>query len=338
MKKLIIVFIIFGVIGASAFIGWYIGRDGSYGKLKPAISFVKERPLDKYTFKNLSITDIKEGELALGNIISEEKDYTSYFFRFSFNPNLDGTTRKATTGQINLPTGGQAFQNDEFPIIVMLRGYIDQNIYKTGDGTRRAAEVYAKNGYITIAPDFLGYGGSDGQTENIFEARFQTYVTVLSLMKSLEQVQDWNEEGVFLWGHSNGGQIALTVLAVTEKNIPATLWAPVSKLFPYSILYYTDRSEDRGKLIRSELAKFEEDYDPDFYSLDLYLDKIKAPLLIQQGTLDKAVPVGWSDSLVNKLDELEKNVSYFRYPGANHNMVPSWNTVVNRDLEFFKKN
>jgi len=220
----------------------------------------------------------------------------------------------------------------------MLRCYIDQERYTTGDGTRRAAKVYAENGFITLSPDFLGYGGSDDQAENIFESRFQTYVTVLSLMKSLEQVQDWDEENVFLWGHSNGGQIALIVLAITKVNTPVTLWAPVSKLFPYSVLFYTDLSEDRGILIRSELAKFEKDYDPDLYSLDLYLDKISAPFLIHQGTLDESVPVGWSDSLVKKLEDLEKNVSYYRYPGANHIMVPSWNTVVSRDLEYFKVN
>lgn len=332
MKILIILLLIFSLIGVSAFIGWYIGRNGSYHKLKPTISLVKARPLDKYTFENLSITDIEHGELTFGEMLGEEEDYTSYYFRFLFSPNLDGTTRKVTTGQINIPKGA-----GPFPMVVMIRGYIDQELYKTGDGTRRAAEFYTKNGYITIAPDFLGYANSDKKTENIFEARFQTYVTVLSLMKSLDQVQDWDEENVFLWGHSNGGQIALTILSITKANTPATLWAPVSKSFPYSVLFYTDLSEDRGKLIRSELAKFEEDYDPDLYSLDLYVDKISAPLLIHQGTLDEAVPVGWSDSLVNKLELLEKNVSYYTYPGANHNMVPGWDTVTARDLDFFSK-
>ena len=35
------------------------------------------------------------------------------------------------------------------------------------------------------------------------------------------------------------------------------LWAPVSKPFPYNILYYTDEAEDRGKWLRGEIAKFE---------------------------------------------------------------------------------
>ncbi len=241
----------------------------------------------------------------------------------------------------------------------MLRGYVDQEIYQTGDGTRRAAEFFAKNGFITIAPDFLGYAGSDAEAGNIFKARFQTYVTALSLLRTIEdlpnnselirisgdlslnQIQLTNQlinySSIFLWGHSNGGQIALTVLEITEKTYPTVLWAPVSKPFPYSILYYTDEAEDRGKLIRSELAKFEKLYDVEQYSLDNYFENIEAPLQIHQGTNDDAVPESWSDKLVETLKNLKKDVTYYKYPGANHNLVPAWNNAIARDLSFFEK-
>ena len=54
-------------------------------------------------------------------------------------------------------------------------------------GTKKIGEYFANNGYITLAPDFLGYGGSDSESENIFESRFQTYTTVVSLIKSIEK-------------------------------------------------------------------------------------------------------------------------------------------------------
>ncbi|MEK7111808.1 MAG: hypothetical protein AAB875_00615, partial [Patescibacteria group bacterium] len=103
------------------------------------------------------------------------------------------------------------------------------------------------------------------------------------------------------------------------------------------ILFYTDESEDRGKLIRRELAKFEETYDPNLYSLDLYLDKIRAPLQIHQGTADDAVPFVWSDSLAEKLNQLDKEIVYFKYPGADHNLNPAWGDAAARDLLFFNK-
>ena len=235
----------------------------------------------------------------------------------------------------------------------MFRGYIDKTLFRTGDGTRNAASYFAENGFITIAPDFLGYGGSDKESGNIFETRFQTYITAVSLIKTLEHIkfspqsvsgpdkitnQLINHSSLFLWGHSNGGQIALTTLEITGSDYPTTLWAPVSKPFPYSVLYYTDESEDRGKLIRSELSKFEEDYDVELYSLTNYLDRINAPIQIHQGTLDEAVPKIWSDTLVNLLKQKEKDITYYTYPGTDHNMRPSWDTVVELDLEFFKQN
>lgn len=304
---------------------------------KSSVIKVRPRPYDKYTIEGLSVKNILPSKIEIGETIKDEPEFTSSLFSFSFNPTLEGKNVKRVTGLINIPKG-----KGPFPVIVMFRGYVDQKIYKTGDGTRRAAEFFAKNGFITIAPDFLGYGGSDKEAENIFESRFQTYITALVLLKTLESNQvtnlPINQQTIYIWGHSNGGQIALTILEITGKNYPTVLWAPVSKPFPYSILYYTDASEDRGKLIRHELAAFEETYDVELYSLTNYLDKIKTPLQIHQGTADDAVPVDWTNKLVKELSDLNLDLDYFTYKGADHNLNPSWNLVIARNLEFFLTN
>ena len=309
----------------------------------PKINF-DVRPLDKYTVENLSSVNILPGKLVIKETLEEQKTYASFLFELEFNPNLEEKTTKRVSGQINFPTdadqpaqaGFPTEPTKKYPIIVMLRGYVDQEIYRTGDGTRNAAAFFAENGFITVAPDFLGYGKSDSEEGDIFETRFQTYTTVLSLIKSLNQIQKWDSKKLFLWGHSNGGNVALIILETTGASYPTTLWAPVSKPFPYSVLYYTDDSNDRGKLIRGELSDFEELYDPDKYSLDLFFEKINAPLQIHQGEIDDAVPIDWSNQLVAKLRDLEKDVTYFTYKDTDHNMRPSWDTVVKRDLEFFK--
>ena len=296
------------------------------------ISQIKPRPLDKYTIENLTKTDVPEAQIEIGEPLVKEEKFTSSLFSMSFDPSLSGKEKKKVTGLINVPTG-----QGPFPLVVMFRGYVDQKIYQTGDGTRRAAEYFAQNGLMTVAPDFLGYGGSDAEAGSIFESRFQTYTTALVLLNSLNSIPGWDGTNVVIWGHSNGGQIAMTVLEITGRAIPTTLWAPVSKPFPYSILYYTDESEDRGKLIRRELAAFEETYDPDLYAIDLYYERVKAPLTVHQGTFDDAVPKQWSDELTKKLDEAEIDFNYFVYPGADHNLNPLWGTVIARDLAFFNK-
>lgn len=330
MKKLLAVFFI--IIAAFA-AGYWANSFYQSGLVTTSlISPVITKPLEKYTIESLAQAKVKEGEIVKEEILEKNPSFVSYLFSFEFDPTLEEKKLKKTTGQLNLPLG-----KGSFPVVIMVRGYVDQEIYETGVGTSKAASVLAKNGLITIAPDFLGYGDSDPQAENIFEARFQTYITVLSILESIHSIKEWDNENIFLWGHSNGGQVALTILEITGKDYPTTLWAPVTKPFPYSILYYTDEAEDKGKYIRRELAKFENLYNADSYSLDEYFEKIKAPLQIHQGTADEAVPLAWSNEFVKKLEELDIDTTYYQYIGANHNMVPSWNTVVSRDLSFFKK-
>jgi len=112
------------------------------------------------------------------------------------------------------------------------------------------------------------------------------------------------------------------------------LWAPVSKPFPYNILYYTDEASDSGKWLRRQVADFEKDYDVFNYSIDRYLDWINIPVQIHQGTADTEVPVTWSDELYQKMHYVP-DVTYYRYPGADHNMRPFWDKVVARDVEWF---
>ena len=220
----------------------------------------------------------------------------------------------------------------------MFRGFVSQETYVMGEGTQPSARVFAKNGYITVAPDFLGYGESDNESSNIFESRFQTWVTAIATLKSVGSIKTWDGKNIFIWGHSNGGQIALTVLEATGVDYPTVLWAPVSMRFPASILYYIGDAGDGGKYLISKLADFEEIYDTEKFSLTNYFSKIKAPIQINQGISDTAVPYWLTDSLNKSLKDATVSATYIKYPGADHNMRPSWDTVVENNLKFFKEN
>jgi len=319
-------------------LGWW-GNDlykSSLDTYPDPISIIKQKPLEKYSIENLSKAIIPNVSIHINELLVEDLKFNSYLFDFSFDPTLSGKEEKKVTGLINIPQNKNS-KDEVFPIVVLVRGYVDQTIYTTGVGTKRVGEYLSTNGYITVSPDFLGYAGSDKESENIFESRFQTYTTLLTLLSSIDKTNfpNWDGKNIFIWGHSNGGQIALTVLEITGATYPTVLWAPVTKPFPYSVLYYTDESDDHGKLIRRELAKFESDYDVYKYSLTNYLDSIKAPISVFQGTNDDAVPVDWSDSFTKRLKELDINFSYLVYPKADHNMNPVWGDVIIKTLKVF---
>ena len=191
----------------------------------------KSGPLIKYYFENLRKRDFWGSEIKLEKVIKEEESYTSWLFSYQ----SDG---KRVTGMANLPEG-----EGPFPVIIMFRGYADKEIYFTGLGTRKSAGVFAENGFLTLAPDFLGFGGSDWPSGDVLQARFEKPITVLDLLASLASLARADPKKVFFWAHSNGGQIALSVLEISGREIPTVLWAPVTKGFPQAVLDYMLEAE-----------------------------------------------------------------------------------------------
>lgn len=328
MKKTIIILISIGFFLVGGIISFLLIKERQVPK-------VKSLPLLKYTFENLKNTSFPKSEITFGEIKEETKDYISRMFYFNVPEKPESLNLLKVSGLANIPKG-----NKNYPVIVMFRGYMPKETYKSGGGSQPSAKVLAKNGFITLAPDFLGYGESASASATLFEDRFQTYSTALTLINSLSFLEtigaDVNKIGI--WGHSNGGQIALSTLAISGVNYPTVLWAPVSKPFPYSILFYTDETDDHGKALRKALSLFEDDYDTELFSPANYYNWIKAPIEIHQGTSDQEVLPFWTDELVNALKKNDINVTYFKYPGADHNLLPNgWNNTVTKEIEFFKE-
>jgi dipeptidyl aminopeptidase/acylaminoacyl peptidase len=284
----------------------------------------QNRFLDQYAFTNLQKRVFSGNEIAKEKVIKKEPGYTSWLFSYS----SDG---KKVTGQLNLPT-----RTGKLPVVIMLRGYVDEEIYFTGLGTRKAAGVLAQSGFITLAPDFLAFGGSDPGYADILEARFHKPVEVLDLIASLKTLPEVDESKVFLWGHSNGGQIALSVLEVSRQKYPTVLWAPVTLGFPESITQYVGEMDDQGLKVQKRLSEFLQDYDPKNYSITNYLTDIKAPLQIHQGGRDSLVTRTQTEAFYSTLQSLNSSIRYYYYPRSDHNFVADWDLAMRRTLKFYQ--
>ena len=193
--------------------------------------------------------------------------------------------------------------NKKYPVIILIRGFVSAESYKSGIGSQPIGQYLANNGFVTLSPDFLGFGDSDMSDNNVWVGRFSKLNQVLTLQKSLRTLDFVDDTKVGIWGHSDGGQIALSALEVSGESWPTVLWAPVSKPFPYSILYFTDDYEDQGKALRKSLAEFEKDYDVRKYSITDYFGWIKVPIQLHQGLSDDAVPFKWSRELDKNLQK-----------------------------------
>jgi len=286
------------------------------------------KPLLQYTFPNLSRYIPRPSQISLGKITATESAIAIY--QASFNTNGKHMSMQLMVPNTATPAGG-------FPIILMNRGFVEAAQYQPGVGTKNAAKVFAGNGFVTIAPDFLGFGTSDPAPEDSMAARLEKPQQLLDLISSLSSLPFVNPDKLGIWGHSNGGQITLSLLEITSKPYPTVLWAPVTKPFPFSLLYYTDEYSDGGKALRKVIADFEKDYDVFDFSLDKFADRLVGPIELHQGTADEEVPETWSKEFVTTLKEKQIPITYYVYEGADHNLRPSWQTAVDRSLVFFKK-
>lgn len=331
MKKIVFAGMVLTILVLVGF-WFYVRRERVV--ISPVGKIAIEKPLDKYTFERLKRKTFTASSIKIDKKIKDEDTFASYIFYFT----VEG---KKVSGLMNIPK-----TEGIYPVLVMLRGFIDKKGYTIGDGTRHSGEVFAENGFITLAPDFLGYGKSDSPPKNSIEERFQTYTTALSLLSLLSQLNESLKRStdvqadaskVGIWGHSNGGHIALSVLAISGKKYPTVLWNPVSKPFPYSILYFTDDFDDHGKALRKVVADFEKDYDAELYSPTNYYKWVKSPIQLHQAIDDEAVPLRWSQQLIEILEKLEKEVEYFEYLGEDHNFSRgSWPLATQRSVLFYQ--
>lgn len=333
---LIFIFLLSTVLAFSLIFFFSPFRTTLLSPLGTPVAPLVEKPLMKYSFESLRNRTFDGGDITIGEVLKDGPGFTSYLYSFL----SDG---KKVSGLINVPK-----KEGTFPAVLLFRGYVDREIYEPGVGTSRVGEAFASAGFITLAPDFLGYGASSSPSAQPIEERFETYTTAGNLLASVKNLNvafkqaqilstTADTDHIGIWGHSNGGHIALSTLAITGKAYPTVLWAPVSKPFPYSILYYTDEYEDHGKTLRKVVADFEKDYDSELFSPSNYFTFIQAPLQIHQGGADEAVPLRWSDQFVSTLKGLDKEITYYTYPNENHNFTSgSWSLAVSRSISFYK--
>jgi len=223
-----------------------------------------------------------------------------------------------------------------WPVIVLAHGHIPPDAYSTEKHYRLVAQRFARGGFVVVKPDYRGHGRSEGQGGGPTRTIDYT-IDVLNLIAGLNNIPNINPENIFLYGHSMGGEIGLRILTVNQSLRAATLWAAVTQPYPENTLYFIRRRD--AKAAASLLAQVEAMFTPKEYALlspITYLESIKVPLFVHHGTSDESVPFEWSISFRDRLDKAGVNYTFHEYPGEDHNISQSFNTVIDTDIAFFK--
>ncbi|MDD2225184.1 MAG: alpha/beta hydrolase [Candidatus Shapirobacteria bacterium] len=350
-KKFIIIFFVLIALGFWAWAdGWWVSKEDkkmiSAASAGVGVTAVEKNVgyLAQYNFENLKTRINKASEIkTIGQVLTvmearkelvKRGDLEGKTFDFESRAISFESNGKKISGMMNLPV---EYENKKSSAIIMIRGFADSEGYFIGSGSWKVADELTRNGFVTVSLDFLGFGLSDGESKDILEARFEKPMGVLDLIESVKKLDFVDPNKIGIWAHSNGGQIAISVLEVTGGNYPTVLWAPMTNPFPNSVLDTMDENSESGKIVKTRIDEFEKEYDSKLYSIDNFYNWVGAPILIHQGTADVWCKVEWQSELQNRLKELGKEVILDVREENDHNLKQDWDKVVKQDVRFFKE-
>lgn len=264
--------------------------------------------------ESLRQREYKGGEITIEETVSDNSKYTSYLISYP-SDNLK------IYGLMNVPKGDGAF-----PVIVLNHGYYNPSSFNSGDGTKTAGDILAKEGYITVASDYRGHGRSDNDKGRRGGHRPEYAIDVLHLVASIKSIDKADPKRIGMWGHSMGGEVSLRTIEATDKIKAVVLWAPTSGNAAENHAFYGGRDTSSSN--------------PDLEGISPinYLQYITAPVSIHQGLEDTEVKPEWSVGLQEALEKEGKEVEYFEYEGQDHNFRNfGWDEISKRTITFYDK-
>jgi dipeptidyl aminopeptidase/acylaminoacyl peptidase len=253
-------------------------------------------------------------------------------------------------GLLTVPRGERP--ESGWPIIVFNHGYIPPDQYRTTERYGAYQDAFARNGYITMKPDYRGHGDSEGSPSGGSRGAGYT-IDVLNAVSSLQRYPDADPARVGMWGHSMGGGITLRAMVVVDDINAGVLWAG-------TVATYAETFEARPRWVGAQptltpgpdgtppaqlpriglFAYGTFDENPEFWAaIDplSYLSDLSGPLQIHHATGDQSVPVVFSESFYARLQAAGQPAELYIYEGDNHNISANFGTAAQRSVDFFDR-
>jgi dipeptidyl aminopeptidase/acylaminoacyl peptidase len=232
--------------------------------------------------------------------------------------------------------------------IVFNHGYIPPEEYRTTERYIAYVDSLARHGYVVFRIDYRGHDRSEGTPTGAYGSPGYT-IDVLNAVSSLKQFPPADNNRIGMWGHSMGGFLTLRAMVISEEIKAGSIWAGV--VAPYPDLFSrwrrtsgptpmpTFSSSGRWRSSWTSLYGTPEE-NPDFWdtiSSNSYVDDISGPVQLHHGTADDSVPLLFSEILYADLQEADKTIELYTYPGDNHNISNSFGQAMTRTIEFFDR-
>ncbi len=290
----------------------------------PAVTSTPD-PFAAISIEALRARSYPGGQITIVRTLEKTPAFTRYLIAYP----SDGLR---ITGVMDIPTG-----SGPFPVIILNHGYVTPPSV-SGTYVGSYADYYARNGYLTISPDYRGYGGSD-DGDNPF--RIGYVIDVLNLVSSIQTLPQADATRLGMWGHSMGGGVTSYVMVISSQVKAFVLYGAMSADAAVSWHYIKEKFDRGGPDQWARQYGGTPDEIPEAYariSPINYLNYVQAPVSIHHGAADNQVPPVWSADLYKRLQAIGATVEYYTYPGAPHSFQgAAWDLFMQRTLAFFDR-
>lgn len=230
---------------------------------------------------------------------------------------FDGVTLHAITyasagrrikGFMALPAAGQA----SYPAIIFNRGGSTERGALTAEGAVMFAGLYAAWGFVCVASNYRGLGGSEGDAEEWGAGDVDDAMNLLPLLDSLGYV---DTDRIGLVGGSRGGMMALMMLTRTTRFRAAVTFGAPTMIHACEPTAYI-----RKTMQRHLPAGSVEHLEAERRSAVLWADKLckTTPLLVLHGTGDRRVAPDHGLQLGLALQHCQHPYKLIMYDNADH--------------------
>lgn len=276
-------------------------------------------------------------------LIEEELEPGPNYYRYIASYQSEGLKIYAL---LTIPFGERP--TDGWPGIVFNHGYIPPAQYRTTERYIAYVDSLARSGYIVFRIDYRGHDRSEGAATGAYGHPGYT-ADVLNAVAALQRYPDADAERIGMWGHSMGGYLTLRAMVISPEIKAGVIWAGV--VGSYQDLVYDWRRgrgptpTPRATRPRSWRSSWVEQYgspdeNPEFWnaiSANSFLEEISGPVQLHHGTADESVPLEFSETLYEQLQQHGQVVEYYSYEDDNHNLSNFFSLAMTRTIEFFER-
>jgi uncharacterized protein len=332
----IIIFILFGLLAIGLIV--ISSRQKNETPEIPKNLSDEKKPISNEQH-SLSIASLKNREYKSDKpLIQETLENGTNYKRYLTTYFSDGLKIYAlmTVPDGDVPQGG-------WPIVIFNHGYIPPKEYRTTERYIAYVNAFASNGYVVFRPDYRGHGESEGVASGGYGNNDYT-IDILNAVASVKNLEIINPEKIGMWGHSMGGHITLRNMVVSKDVKAGVIWAGVVASYPDLMNNWrrpippsvsTSATSWRSRFI-SEFGTPESN--PKFWnsiSSTSYLSSISGPIQLHHGTNDSSVPHEFSIKLDKLMKADGKESQLYIYEGDDHNLSQSFNSAMQRSVDFF---